>query len=258
MKRMCVAPLCIAVLVARHAASAQENGSVKSDELARTSLDCNRQNSTPCQPVAQAQRVGNQAEVQPGSAGGNGLPPLMIWNHKRGRSRSGRFTGSTRFAGCLATARKGGGRNPRIGGRTCPESQRGRMESQPHRGGGSDANRELAGTGVRCYANLQSSLDRVGYGPFVQKTLDPLQESRIHVRRRARVDSHQGERHHHQFSGRRNRAGLYVLAVAKAQVRLVYRAGIRLHVWARPRSGDRRQHRPADFDPLTPVGGHDF
>ena len=26
MKRMCVAPLCIVVLVARHAASAQENG----------------------------------------------------------------------------------------------------------------------------------------------------------------------------------------------------------------------------------------
>jgi len=73
MKRMYVAPLCIAVLVARHAAVAQENGSVKSDEIARTSLDCNRQNSTPCQPGAQAQRVGNQAEVQPGSTGGNGL-----------------------------------------------------------------------------------------------------------------------------------------------------------------------------------------
>jgi hypothetical protein len=72
MKRMCVAPLCIAVLVARHAASAQENGSVKSDELARTSLDCNRQNSMSCQPVAQAQRVANQAEVQPGSPGGSG------------------------------------------------------------------------------------------------------------------------------------------------------------------------------------------
>ena len=54
MKRMCVAPLCIAVLVARHAASAQENGSVKSDERARTSLACNRQNSTRCQPGAQA------------------------------------------------------------------------------------------------------------------------------------------------------------------------------------------------------------
>src|SRR5580700_2920598 len=74
MKRMCVAPLCIAVLVARHAASAQENGSVKSDELARTSLDCNRQNSTVCQPVAQGQRAGDQAEVQPGSTGGNDPP----------------------------------------------------------------------------------------------------------------------------------------------------------------------------------------
>jgi hypothetical protein len=73
MKRMCVAALCIAVLLARHAASAQENGSVKSDELARTSLDCNRKNSTLCQSVAQAQRVGDQAEVQPGSAGGNVL-----------------------------------------------------------------------------------------------------------------------------------------------------------------------------------------
>src|SRR5580658_249431 len=73
MKRMCVAPLCIAVLVARHAASAQENGSVKSDELARTSLDCNRQNSSLCRPVAVAQRVGNQAEVQPGLTGVNDL-----------------------------------------------------------------------------------------------------------------------------------------------------------------------------------------
>jgi len=63
MKRMCVAPLCIAVLIARHAASAQENGSDKSGELARTGLDCNRQNSKLCQPVAQVQRVGKQAEV---------------------------------------------------------------------------------------------------------------------------------------------------------------------------------------------------
>jgi hypothetical protein len=66
---MCVAPLCIAVLVARHAVSAQENGSVKSDERATTSLACNRQNSTRCQTVAQAQRTG----VQPGSAAVNGL-----------------------------------------------------------------------------------------------------------------------------------------------------------------------------------------
>ncbi len=74
MKRMCVAPLCIVVLVARHAASAQENGSVKSDELVRTSLDCNRQNSMLCQLLAQARRVGDQAEVQPGSTRGNDLP----------------------------------------------------------------------------------------------------------------------------------------------------------------------------------------
>jgi hypothetical protein len=73
MKRMCVAPLCIAVLVVRHAASAQENGSVKLDEPARTSLDCNRQKSPLFQPVAQAQGVGKQADVQPGSTGGNGL-----------------------------------------------------------------------------------------------------------------------------------------------------------------------------------------
>ncbi len=73
MKRMCVAPLCIAVLVARHAASAQENGSGKSDQLAKTSLDCSRQNSRLCQPAAQAQRVGNQGEVQPGSTGANDL-----------------------------------------------------------------------------------------------------------------------------------------------------------------------------------------
>ena len=74
MKRMCIATLCIAVLVARHAASAQENGSIKSDELARTSLDCNRRNSMLCQPVAQAQQVGKQAEVQPGPTRGNDLP----------------------------------------------------------------------------------------------------------------------------------------------------------------------------------------
>jgi hypothetical protein len=73
MKRMGVAPLCIAVLVARHAVNAQENGSVKSDELGRISLDCNRQNSKLCQPLAQAQPVGKQAELQPGSAGGNGM-----------------------------------------------------------------------------------------------------------------------------------------------------------------------------------------
>jgi hypothetical protein len=73
MKRMGVAPLCIAVLVARHAVNAQENGSVKSDELGRISLDCNRQNSKLCQPLAQAQPVSKQAELQPGSAGGNGM-----------------------------------------------------------------------------------------------------------------------------------------------------------------------------------------
>jgi hypothetical protein len=66
MKRMCVAPFCIAVLVARHAVNAQENGSVKSDEHERVSLDCNRQNSNLCQPVA-------QAELQPGSEGGSGM-----------------------------------------------------------------------------------------------------------------------------------------------------------------------------------------
>jgi len=73
MKRMCVAPLCIAMLVAHRAASAQEKASVKSDELARSSLDCNWKNPTLCEPVAQAQGAGNQADVQSGSAGGNDL-----------------------------------------------------------------------------------------------------------------------------------------------------------------------------------------
>ena len=73
MKKMCMAPLCIAVLVARHAVNAQENGSVKSDELGWINLDCNQQNSKLCQPLAQAQPVGKQAELQPGSAGGNGM-----------------------------------------------------------------------------------------------------------------------------------------------------------------------------------------
>jgi len=73
MKRMCVAPLCIAMLVVHDAASAQEKASVKSDELASTRLDCNRKNSTLCEPVAQAQGAGNQADVQSGSAGGNDL-----------------------------------------------------------------------------------------------------------------------------------------------------------------------------------------
>ena len=73
MMRMGVAPLCIAVLVARHAVNAQENGFVKSDELARTGLDCRRQNSKLSQPVALAQGVGDQVEVQPGSTIGNDL-----------------------------------------------------------------------------------------------------------------------------------------------------------------------------------------
>ena len=71
MKTMCVAALCIAVLVTRHAADAQENGSVKSDEVPRISLDCSRQDWDLCQPVAQAQPAGKQGEVQPGSAGCN-------------------------------------------------------------------------------------------------------------------------------------------------------------------------------------------
>jgi len=62
MKRMCVALLCIALLVVRHTASAQENGPAKSDELARSSLYCNRRNSTLDQPVAQAPRVCDQSE----------------------------------------------------------------------------------------------------------------------------------------------------------------------------------------------------
>jgi hypothetical protein len=73
MKRMRFAPLCVAVLVARHTVDAQENGFVKSDDLARIGLDCNRQNSKLCRPVAQAQPDAKQAEVQPASAGGNGM-----------------------------------------------------------------------------------------------------------------------------------------------------------------------------------------
>ena len=72
MKRMCVTPLCVAVLLARGAASAQDNGSVQSGELARTGLNCNKQNSKLRQPVAQAQPVGKLAEVQTESAGGYG------------------------------------------------------------------------------------------------------------------------------------------------------------------------------------------
>lgn len=64
MKRTCIAPLCIAVLVARYAANAQENGSVNSDELAKSKL---------CQVVVQARPVGKPAEIQPGSAAGGGL-----------------------------------------------------------------------------------------------------------------------------------------------------------------------------------------
>lgn len=64
MKGTCIAPLCIAVLVARHAANAQENGSVNSDELAKAKL---------CQLVVQARPVGKPTEIQTGSAGGGGL-----------------------------------------------------------------------------------------------------------------------------------------------------------------------------------------
>jgi hypothetical protein len=74
MKRICVAPLCIAVLVARHAVNAQENGSVNSDEHSRGSAWMATGRIPRCQPVAQAQRVGDQAEVQPASAGSNGKP----------------------------------------------------------------------------------------------------------------------------------------------------------------------------------------
>jgi hypothetical protein len=77
MKKMCIATLCIAVLLSRHAASAQENGSFKSGELARTGQDCNQQNPELCQPGAQGQPTGKQAEVaaadsqaQPDSSGG--------------------------------------------------------------------------------------------------------------------------------------------------------------------------------------------
>jgi hypothetical protein len=73
MTRMCAASLCIAVFLAHDAATAQENAFVKTDELARTSLDCVLRNSMPCQPVAQAERVDNHAEMQPGLAGGNSL-----------------------------------------------------------------------------------------------------------------------------------------------------------------------------------------
>jgi hypothetical protein len=73
MKRTCVAPLCIAVLVARHAVDAQENGSVTSDGFAGISLTCNRQNPKLCQLGAQAKPVDKQAEVQNGSKAGNGM-----------------------------------------------------------------------------------------------------------------------------------------------------------------------------------------
>lgn len=52
---------------------------------------------------------------------------------------------------------------------------------------------------------------------------------------------------------RRNSAGLYVLAVANGQTWLVCRAGIRLHVWAQPRSGHRSEYRPVDIGALTSV-----
>jgi len=77
MKRMCVVPLSIAVLTAR-AVSAQANWSVNPDRLAGISLDCNLQSSKLCQPVAQAQPVGKRAEVQPGSAGGDGTRAASV------------------------------------------------------------------------------------------------------------------------------------------------------------------------------------
>jgi hypothetical protein len=63
MKRTCIAPLCIALLVARAAANAQQNGSVKSNELAKSKL---------CQLVAQP--VGKLAEARRGPAAGDGQP----------------------------------------------------------------------------------------------------------------------------------------------------------------------------------------
>jgi hypothetical protein len=69
MKRMCVAPLCLAVLAACHAVNAQENGSVKPDELPRISLDCSWQNLKLGHPGAQSKAVSEQS----GSAGSNSI-----------------------------------------------------------------------------------------------------------------------------------------------------------------------------------------
>jgi hypothetical protein len=65
MKRSCVAPLCIAVLVARHAANAQENGSVPSDGLAQSRIAAQAQ---PGAAQRSAEASGN-SQVPPESPG---------------------------------------------------------------------------------------------------------------------------------------------------------------------------------------------
>ena len=68
MKRTSVASLCIGVLLARHAANAQENECGR--QAVRTGLDCNHQQSKLCQLFVPAQPVVN-VDVQSGSRGGS-------------------------------------------------------------------------------------------------------------------------------------------------------------------------------------------
>ena len=103
MKRTCIAPLCIAVLVAHHAANAQENGSVKSDEVARTSLDCNRQSRN---FVSLSGSTRWQAGRSTTGITGVTATRAHDWNHKRAPKPQRRFEGSPDSQGALQPPEK--------------------------------------------------------------------------------------------------------------------------------------------------------
>ena len=77
------------------------------------------------------------------------------------------------------------------------------------------------------------SLDRMGYRLSFQKTLDALEKSGVHGRYRAGVGSCEKLQLDHELHQWRSRAGFYVLAICKTQIRLVPRTGLRIQLRVR-------------------------
>ena len=89
---------------------------------------------------------------------------------------------------------------------------------------------------------------------LLKKAVDPLAQGGVHGRHWSRMGPHEAWRSECECAGRGGGAGLYVLAGAKAQVRLVSRAGVRsrLRQCARPVAGI--DWRAADRIPSKGVG----